>query len=773
MIVSIALLGYGSSGTVLSIFPSIGKYDYQNSQGNLSLLCGISILSAYSLMNWLPFDSYSIAWDKRQLGILLIHYFSLSLPFFFGGLVIGILFRQFPLFIGTTYAANLTGSALGCIIALVAPIYLGGEEVVVLGSSLGLLAAIICLFRKSKPSVFILSVGIFLFLVLEICSSLFQSAPSSWLKLHISPYKSLSYAMQYPDAQVTFQKWNSFSRVDLVRSQGIRSLPGLSYRYLKPPPSEDGILVDGDELSPVLLPGYDTEIFNYLPASIAFQLRNDGDALILEPRGGLDILTALNLGAGEITVVESNPLILQAASEIFEDERLRVIQDSTRSFLRRSKEKFEVVLFSLTSSYHPVHSGAYSLSEDYRYTVESFTDALNHLNPNGLLIVTRWLQTPPSEELRTFALAISALENTGGNPRTQIVAYRGYNTATLLVSKNPFTHTEIELIRQITSKLAFDLILAPGIQEEETNRFNILPESIYYKTFKGLLDASPRKFFYQEYPYQINPPTDDRPFFGHFFKWSQSGQILAELGKTWQPFGGAGYFVVLALLVVTSGFAAILILGPLVFLKLRQRNSDSNDTYKREHLILFLIYFGFIGLGYLLVEIPLVHHFILFLGHPAYAFSTILFTLLLFSGVGSFSSNRLPHLISMAILVLLLLLEPLFLPVIFRYTLGLNLTVRLGLSVVILAPLGFLMGIPFAQGINWVSKMQSEPTPSTIPWIWAVNGAASVIASVLAALLALSYGFDLVLRLGALSYAIAWLTIMVSLYWSPTLYLNQ
>jgi len=769
MIVSMALLGFGASGTVLSIFPVIGKYDPLKIQGVLSLTCGIAILGAYSLTNWLPFDSFSVAWDKRQLGVLILHYCMLSLPFFISGLAVANLFAQFPHTVGKTYAANLTGSAVGCVIALVSPIYFGGEGTLILSSNLAILASVICLFRKSKLYATASSIIIFLFLVFELGSCFLKAAPPPWLKLHLSPYKSLSYTMQYPGAQITFQGWNSFSRVDLVRSQGIRSLPGLSFRYLKPSPPESGILVDGDDLSPLLLPGFDPKVFEYLPAAIAFQLREQGDALILEPRGGLDILTALNLGAERVTAVEANPLIIQAASEIYGDQRLTVIQDTTRSYIRRSKEKFDVVVLSLTSSYHPVHSGAYTLSEDYRYTVESFTDTLERLDSGGLLVVTRWLQTPPSEELRLFVLAVTALENLGGDPHTQIVAYRGYNTATLLVKKDPFTPPEMDLIRQSTSKLALDLIYAPDIYPEETNRYNILPEPVYFQTFKDLLNTYPRKWFYQEYPYQVSPPTDDRPFFGHFFKWSQTEQILAELGKTWQPFGGAGYFVILALLIITSGFSVLLILMPMVISQFRQhKHSYVAKKPGRNRYFYFLFYFGSIGLAFLLVEISLIQQFILFLGHPAYAFSTVLFTLLLFSGLGSLYSNRFPQPISLGILVILLIFGPLFLPIIFNHTLGLNFLYRVGLTVAILAPLGFLMGLPFPQGISWVLKMQSDSALSPIPWVWAVNGAISVIASVLAALLALSLGFGWVLRLGALSYAIAWLTIMASLYWKPT-----
>ena len=164
----------------------------------------------------------------------------------------------------------------------------------------------------------------------------------------------------------------------------------------------------------------------------------------------------------------------------------------------------------------------------------------------------------------------------------------------MLVKNSSFNSIELELIRQLTAGLAYDLIYAPGVQPEETNRYNKLTESIYYQSFVELLEAFPRQAFYQAYPYEISPPTDDRPFFGHFFKWSQTEQVLAELGKTWQPFGGAGYFVVLALLAMTTGLAAILILTPAAITRWRSRRKEvvSSSRLTWQKTVAYLIYFG-------------------------------------------------------------------------------------------------------------------------------------------------------------------------------------
>lgn len=775
MIISIALLGYGASGTVLAIFQGFGQKQPQRSLSRLALATAVSILGAYLLINRLPFDSFSIAWERKQVWILLLHYGALALPFFFAGMAVGLLLAAYPRHSSRTYAVNLLGAALGCLITLFLPSQIGGEGMVMLSTGMAALAAFVAAFGKttkvSPPSSnapgrrrlaqqALLLTSSSLLLCVALLDLGFRAAGHQglrWLDLHLSPYKSLSYALQIPGAQLIYQGWNSFARVDLVRSPGIHSYPGLSYRYLKPLPEEDGLTIDGGDLSPIVHPTPDLEFTSYLPAAVAFHLRPQAEALVLEPRGGLDILVALAQGAHQVTAVEANPMIVSAAGDIYRDPRVNLEIESDRSFLRRTTRRFDVIVLSLTSSYHSVRSGAYSLMEDYRYTVEAFQDALFRLNSDGLLVVTRWLQTPPSECLRTFALAVTALESEQGDPGAQIIAFRSYNTATILVKKSAFTAGELQVIREFADKRAFDFNYAPGLLPDEINRHNILPEPIYYQAFTALLEAQPRNAFYASYPFDVTPPTDDRPFFGHYFKWSQAGQVAAELGKTWQPFGGAGYFVIIALLLLAVLLSGVLIILPAVLAGRAQVAAQPPPAY--------LIYFGLIGFAFMLVEIPLIQRFILYLGHPAYAMIAVLFTLLLFSALGSHFSKRFSLQPAIGFLFIFLLAMTWLLPLAFRLTLGLSLVYRLGVTAIFLAPAGFLMGVPFPGGIQ--RMLERNDLPSQVSWIWAVNGAASVVSSVLAALLALSFGLDWVLKLGAVCYAGAWIVLRAGLRQGP------
>jgi hypothetical protein len=751
MIVSLALLGFGASGTFLAIFPRFGRQNPGRSITASALGAAASIWAAYLVTNHLHFDSFSIAWDRRQIGILAIHYLLLALPFFFSGLAVGLLLACLPGSAGIVYSVNLTGSALGCLGALGAPSLLGGEGTVILSSGLAALGGLVAA-QPSGPASgdrghyrWTLGLtGLVLFVnVAALGWQVIFSAPHPLLVLKLSPYKSLSYALQVPGAEILSQRWNAFSRLDLVSSPGIRSLPGISLRYLSLPPPEYGLLIDGDNLSPVVLPESDLSFTDYQLTTLAYKLRPAARTLVLEPKGGLDLLAAVHQGSTHIIAVEPNPLVVEAAAHIYTLPQIETIFGTGRSYLRRSRTQFDLILFSLTDSYHPVQSGAYSLAEDYRYTLEAFQDALRRLDRDGILVIPRWLQVPPSEFLRVFILAVTALEQDGLDPGERIAAIRSFNTGLLLVKKIPLTPAEIAAVRAYAAEQAFDLVYLPGIQAAETNRYNVLKESIYYQAFSGFLSASSRQAWLAAYPFEVSPPTDDRPFFGHYFKWAQAPQILAELGKSWQPFGGAGYFVLLILLVLAVGMAVMMIVLPLALM-------HKHSPLPGSALACFS-YFGLLGLAFLLVEIPLIQRLILFLGHPAYAFTTALFSLLLFSGFGSQSIHRISHRGSLGVLVILILIVPWGLPWLFDLTLGYPFPTRVMLSVFALAPLGFLMGVPFPHGIR---KLE-QAAPDLIPWAWAANGALSVVASILAALIGLSLGFQRALLLGALCYAIA------------------
>jgi len=776
MTVSLALLGFGASGTFLTLARGIARRPARA----LSLLgwgFALTAVGSYGLTLALPFDSFRVVLDPRQWGILALHYVALSLPFFCAGAATGLLLSLRRGAVGRTYAANLAGSALGCLLAVLLPSRTGAEGMVLLTAGLGGLSAL--LFSRPRWPGALLQIAI----VGGLWLTAFHLPPV--LEIRLSPYKGLSYALLYPDSHLLFRAWNGVSRVDVVESSLIRSLPGQGIACRGQPPPQRALFVDGDDLSPITHvtdPAELAPLTDCLLTALPYRLRPGARTLVLDPRGGWDLWVALAEGARSVTAVEPNPLVVAAvraqgawAGDLYDRPDVTLFVEDGRAFLARTGPPYDVILMALSAPYHPVTSGAYSLAENYRYTLEGFIAAMRHLTDGGLFVVVRWAQSPPSEEVRAFALAVEAVERTGGDPARSLVALRSYNQVLILARRGPFTAPELAAIRQFAAARSLDLVYAPDIRPEEANRYNVMPTPEHYLAFVGLIEAEDRARWLDAYPFDVAPPTDDRPFFGHFFRWRQVPEVLAMAGHVWQPFGGAGYLVVLALLGIAVVAAGALILLPLAGWQpvgaglapaplgqpqgprpaTRRAARGVADGARPEGLPLqHLSPFGFLGLGFMLVEIPLLQRFILFLGHPAYAMAGVLGALLLFSGLGSALSARLSPRQALEGVVGVVVLYGLGMSLLSGPLLGLPFWARAAVTGLGLAPLGVAMGMPFPR----LLEALQEREPALVPWAWGVNGALSVVASILAALMALSWGFRAVLIAGAVAYLGARLT---------------
>jgi hypothetical protein len=743
-------LGYASSGTVLSLL----RREARSLSALLGIAYPLSILGCYLLINVVPFDSYQLAWDPRQAVYLLIYYLGLIIPFTLSGLTVAYWLALLPESSAALYAANLIGSALGSLSLLIALPALGAEGCVMLAGALAALGGALIHQGTDLAKGALHRATLWLTLGLAVLGTVLSLVRPPWIAAHLSPYKSLSQLLRMPGARLSFQRWNAYSRVDVVESQQVHSAPGLSLKYTGELPPQYALTVDGDASTPISrrIVEEDRAFLGYLPSSLAFRIRPQASALILQPRGGLSVAVALHLGARRVLVVEDNPLVVHAVRDIYgdftgqlyTDPRVHVLIEDARSALQRSTERFDVVELSLTESYHPISSGSYSLAENHLYTVEALTHALKRLNEHGLLVVTRWFQDPPSESIRAAALVVSALERLGiAEPELHLFAFRSWSTVTLLVSPSPLGAEDIGLLRAECARLGYDLVYHPGIRPDDVNRYNLLPEPLDYEALQQLIGGQDRRAFYRGQFYDITPPTDDRPFFGHYFRWRQIPRILSQLGKTWQPFGGSGFLLVLGLLGIALIAAVLLIVLPLFWTHKLPRSG--------RHRGRFLAYFAALGLGYLLVEMPLMQQFILYLGQPSLAFIVVLSALLLSSGIGSMLAPHVPLKGVFLALVAAIALYPFALRGVFELTLWAALPARMGLATVCVAPLGVLMGVPFVGGM----RRAEEVAPGLVPWIWAINGSASVVSSLLATIIALCGGYRLVLAGAAGCYLVA------------------
>ncbi len=738
LVVSLAVLGMAASGVTLS-----GR-EGSIRLHRVSAAYGLTTIAAYLVINLLPFDSFSIAWDARQVWILLLYFLAAGVPFLFAGRVVGAALVRSGEGAFRPYAASLAGSALGCLIAPLI-LALGGVEAALgLAAVLGFLASFVFA-AAARPRAAAL-------LLAALSLTAFTRLPA-WLRLSLSPYKPLQVAMLSLDAEVTLSRWSATSRVDVIESSGIHVTPGLALSLDVDLPEQAGLFLDGEGPMPVTRAAARTPatcgLAERMPGSLGYLLRPQAYALIIEPGAGLNTLLAFSMGAAHVVQPTDDPLVKEVMLEdyreyshgLFADPALEISTRTSRGTLSEERGPFDVIEFALSEGFRPVTSGAFSLTEDFSMTVEAIQQAWDQLEQDGLLVITRWIHTPPSESARAWSTVLAALRARGVTSTGEhVLAYRGMRTATIIASRRPFSPAELATARAFLIHNRFDPIYLPGLRAEELNRFNRLPEPVYHQLYAALLESYDRTV--QEYDFRLEAPSDDRPYFSHFFRWSQTPQVLASLGRIWQPFGGSGYFVLLALLLLMLILATALTLLPAALLRRKPGARPPSGA---------LAYFAALGLGYLAVEIPLIQAFGLLLDRPMTSLVTVLFTLLLTSGVGSFLSPRIRLRTALWILAVLLLVDLILLLPFTHWALPLSLPARIMLASLFMLPTGVLMGVPFAAGL----AMLERRAPGWIPWAWAVNGALSGVSGVTAALISLDAGFRATLFAGLCAYALA------------------
>ncbi|MGH3946968.1 MAG: hypothetical protein ACRDSI_18300 [Pseudonocardiaceae bacterium] len=756
---SLGLLGLGASGTLLGFRPPPHQPLRPTLLARLAAAASLALVCGYAVSNLIPFDPYRVGWEPSQLALLAAYLLCYAVAFLLAGLVLGLPLTRWPARASGLYGAVLAGSAAGGVSALVV---LDRADPTVAVLLAGLTAALgSCAFACARSEagtpaggaggadrfVGLAAAGLVLVILWQ---------TPSWFEIRLSPYKPLSQLESVPDAQVLERRSSAAARIDVVSSSAIHSAPGLTLQYQGRLPDQSAVVLDGEIVLPLTArEGLTADFVDGLPTSLAHRLRPASRTLVLEPGGGLEVLSALELGAHSVVAVENNRLLAELltsdlssrAGGVYADPRVELVVSNPRGYLSRPQEGFDLVTLALSENRRAVTAGAFSLSETYPLTADAFDAYLGHLAPGGLLIVHRWLQLPPTEELRAAALVVDALRRAGKSPATRIIAIRSFSTMLILAKQESFTQPEIELAKAFARQRQFDLVWYPGIQPGEANVANVLRRDRYHESFQDLL--SDEQALYDRYSYDVTPPRDTQPFFFHFFKWEQTATVIALLGRTWQPFGGSGYLILVALLVLTTGLSLALLLVPAAAIRRRDPNRAQRNSRAPP-----MVYFAALGFGFLLVEVALVQRFVLFLDHPARSFAIVVFGILAFSGLGSMLSARIPWRGALAALVAAVALYPVVLSAVLPASLGWGLGVRIGITLLLLAPLGFLMGIGFPRGLVSLGATR----PSRLPLAWGVNGFTSVVSAILAAMIALSWGFEVVFFCAALAYAVASLT---------------
>ena len=616
------LLGFGASGTALAIVPTLASRDFRPVIAGAGLLFAVTSTGGLYVTNVLPFDAYTLLWEPSQLAYLALYYLALAVPFFFAGSIVGACLAKHPTRAGVLYGTNLVGAGIGCLLSVVFPLIVGAAGSVVAAGVIALIGAAAMAGREVRRPAWlvpaILAVG-----------AMAAAVVLGVTELRLSPYKAVSQALLHEGASKAWSRWNAFSLVEVIESGSIHAAPGLSFVYQGGLPPQTALAVDGDNLSPMsAVPPERAEFTEYLPTSLVYRLTDRPAALVIEPGGGLDVLTALRNGAESVTAVISNPLVVEAVGERFQHHAAGILGRPWSDRRRRGIEELPAphgrALRCHTSEPRGLLQagacrGVRRVPESYVYTVGAFESYYSRLAPDGYLSVTRWAQTPPSEGVRVVSVAVEALEGLGVEPAEHTAVIRSLQTITLIVKRSPLDDADIDAVRDFADRLQYDLVYHPGIAASDLNRFSVHPTPAYHDTVKAILDAGAREELYSGYSHDISPVRDDRPFYFHLFRWSQTPEILRSLGRTFQPFGGAGFLIVLGSLVVAVAAAGAFIVLPLLFRR-DVSNGDGSHAGSVGRLWPF-VYFAGLGLGFLWVEIPLLQRFILYLDQPTYAFA--------------------------------------------------------------------------------------------------------------------------------------------------------
>jgi spermidine synthase len=738
--ISIALLGLGAGGVFAYLLKNrLARTETRTLAARLCIDSSIMVLFALEVVLHVP---VTLSVSGRNFLHLTAIYISAALPFFLTGVQFSVVFARESRRIPRLYAADLGGGALACLAVVPLLNWVGGPNTIV--ASAAVMAAAAVVWAKPLSGARRAAGGVVVVFLLLIAAN------------HSNRLIDVVYAKGIfrDKAWVEFARWNALSRVEVDRQgQG------------------KAIVIDADASTSIMncdvAHWHGTEWERDLmsaPPALANVLRPHGDFAIIGPGGGVDVLRAVANGSPSVTGIEINPIIANTimreryagyAYHLYERPEVHIHVTDGRSYLRSTPQRFDVVQMTLVDTWASTAAGAFALSENNLYTVEAFREYFEHLKPDGMIAITRWEFRQPREALRVVAVAMDALHSLGvANPaRNFIVASQGPLDedgipVVVLAKKTAFTPQEEAALRAHFDHYdELDPIYLPS-----------QVEAGLHNPFADLIASNDPYWFARSYAYNVAPVSDNAPFFFFTLKARQIlGPEAIRDGIDWKV--NLGVLVLLLVLVISL----VAVLGFLILPLALQTGRQSP---------LPLLYFVAVGLGYILVEIAFIQRFVLFLGHPTYALTVVIFLLMLSSGAGSLFSRRWLPRTELAwmplLLVIVALIANLFvLPRALPAWVGLGFGYRLAICGILLIPLGFVMGMPFPTGLRALAADPALAGPeldvpvaannedNAVEWAWAMNAAASVLGSVLAMVIAIQFGLTVTLACGVAAYVLA------------------
>ena len=775
MVVSLALLGIGASGTVLSLAPSLREIPLERALAVcMMLFAGTAALAffAFSRLSYLIVADSGLTLFSPVMPIFLLF----TVPYFFSGLGIALVLVSDSRNVGRNYFVNLVGSGAGCFI--VYPFLRDfGAPAVVLAALLpcALIGSFVC-WRVAKSW---LPLGALVSLVLltglVTADRTLPFAPDRSDFYHLLRDGLTKNSGDEIKTEFHFAEWDPVGKIEIVEfpePYGLfgEKIPALFFLQDAGAPSFLLNLRAHPEGHAILSQG--------TFYGLATSLKEGPNVLVMGLGGAPDLLASLAAGASHVTGVEINQAVIDALGRDFRayldlpsasSGRLEFVHSDGRAFARRSTETFDIIQMTGADTYAAGAVSGSILSENFLYTIEAFRDYFQALRPDGLLAVTRFGYEPA----KVVTTAIKALEEEGiERPISHIIVVRqGFLTTLTLIKKSPFTQAEIARVQQFclrAAKQSFNVSLPlydfagfglsggprmahfPGEVKSEQPAAST-PEALMSGVMQAAQTNRLDAWIEEQEEFDLTPSTDDRPFFLQMSR--TSWPTLADLFSANELTNPLAWSLnrYISIVVQISLVALALILGPLIAFRRRGLNLAAS--------LPIAAFFFSIGAGFMFIEIGLMQRFGLFLGHPNFSISTILFSLLFFSGVGSWLSGRwnlnLATTLSLAIGSIggIVLLLARFSGPLFELFLNYSIESRIAIAVLMLAPLSFFMGMPLPN----LLKLVEERRPEFAPWALGVNGFASVMGSLATIPLTVAIGFTATLQLGAACYGVAWL----------------
>ena len=693
----------------------------------------------------------------------------LSIPFVFSGVVVSLALTRSPFPIGRVYGADLLGAAVGCLGVLVLLNNTDGPSAILW---VGAIAAAGALFfstsaiggvPQTKPPLdSFLRHRTTIFVLVAICAVL-----NGLSDYGLQPLVAKGN-FEAGDTYV-FREWNTFSRVTVYpRYVHQPRMWGPSPRLPAGLEIEQHLIsIDADAGTRAYRFTGDlkeVEFLKYDVTTLAYHLPNRERAVVIGVGGGRDMISAAVFGLQDITGVEINPILVQLLTENprfvdFTNVRglngARLIIDEGRSWMARTQRSFDIIQMSLIDTWAATGAGAFSLSENGLYTVEAWRIFLSRLTPKGVFTVSRWYDAKePTETGRMLSLAVATLFEMGiPDPRQHIFLVTQAAVATLIISRTPFSPGDLTALNNAAAQYEHNVLISPtvGAPSQTLNRILKVKSREELQSYTSNL------------AFDLTPATDDRPFFFNqlpLTKPVQAFYLAKEMVATDTYLGGirGGNLVATATLIILFVISFVLVVVS-ILIPLRHAVRDVGGKLAIGGTLYFLL----IGIGFMMIEIGLLQRMSVFLGHPVYSLSVLLFTLILTTGVGSFVSDILPLDSRPRFLIWALLTGayvaalPHWLSSVFLAFDSASLLSRAILCVITIAPVGLLLGFGFPTGMRLISAIDRRPTP----WFWGVNGAAGTLASTVAVASSIALGISTTLTIGAICYVLLIPTVLL------------